>query len=45
MGYLARLTGLAQRRAPDVARALLARSEAVTATRDLSTEGPRARGP
>jgi hypothetical protein len=45
MGYLARLTGLAQQRAPDVARALLARSEAVTATRDLSTEGPRARGP
>ena len=44
MEYLARLTGLAQRRAPDAARALLARSEAVMATHDLLASGPRMRG-
>jgi hypothetical protein len=44
MAFLARLASLAQRRAPDVARALLARSEAVTATRDLLAAGPRSRG-
>ena len=42
--YLARLAALAQRRAPDVARKLLARSEALAATRDLMDEGPRPRG-
>lgn len=44
MEYLARVTVFAQRRAPDVARTLLARSEAVTATHDLLTAGPRSRG-
>jgi hypothetical protein len=44
MEYLARLTELAQRRAPDAARALLARSEAVTATHALLSVGPRQRG-
>jgi hypothetical protein len=44
MAFLARLTSLAQRRAPEVARALLARSEAVVAARDLLAEGPRSRG-
>ena len=44
MEYLARLTELAQRRAPDAARALLARSEAVTATHGLLAAGPRQRG-
>jgi hypothetical protein len=44
MEYLARLTELAQRRAPDAARALLARSEAVTATYGLLAVGPRQRG-
>jgi len=44
MEYLACLIGLAQRRAPDAARALLARSEAVMATRDLLAAGPRTRG-
>jgi hypothetical protein len=44
MEYLARLAGLAQRRAPDAARALLARSEAVTATLELLAAGPRSRG-
>jgi hypothetical protein len=43
MEYLARLTGLAQRRAPDVARALLARSEAVSASLALQAAGPRSR--
>lgn len=42
--YLARLTELAQRRAPDVARGLLARSEAVAATHNLLAVGPRQRG-
>lgn len=44
MEYLARLTELAQRRAPDAARALLARSEAVTASHALLAVGPRSRG-
>lgn len=44
MEFLARLTELAQRRAPDAARALLARSEAVTATHGLLATGPRSRG-
>jgi hypothetical protein len=44
LDYLARLTGLAQQRAPDVARALLARSQAVAATHDLLAVGPRQRG-
>jgi hypothetical protein len=44
MEYLARLTELAQRRAPEAARALLARSEAVTATHALLATGPRSRG-
>jgi hypothetical protein len=42
--YLARLTGLAQQRAPDVARALLIRSQAVAATHGLLAVGPRQRG-
>lgn len=42
--YLARLTGLAQKRAPDVARQLLARSEAVAATHNQLAVGPRQRG-
>ena len=42
--YLARLTSLAQKRAPDVARALLVRSEAVAATHTLLAVGPRQRG-
>lgn len=37
MEYLAALTGLAQRRAPDVARTLLARSESVEAAQSLLT--------
>jgi hypothetical protein len=41
--YLARLVAMAQRRAPDAARKLLARSEALAATRDLMDEGPRPR--
>ena len=44
MEYLARLASLAQRRAPDAARALLARSEAVTSTHELLANGPRMRG-
>ena len=44
MEFLARLTELAQKRAPDAARALLARSEAVTATHALLAAGPRSRG-
>jgi hypothetical protein len=43
--YLAALTRLAQERAPDVARALLARSEAVAAAHGLLAAGPRQRGP
>jgi hypothetical protein len=42
--YLARLTKLAQERAPDVARALLIRSQAVAATHGLLAVGPRQRG-
>jgi hypothetical protein len=42
--YLARLTSLAQKRAPDVARALLIRSQAVAATHGLLAVGPRQRG-
>ena len=42
--YLAALTRLAQDRAPDVARKLLARSEAVSATHSLLAAGPRQRG-
>src|SRR5688500_18695245 len=42
--YLAALTRRAQERAPDVARALLARSEAVAATHGLLAGGPRQRG-
>jgi hypothetical protein len=41
MDYLARLAGLAQRRAPGVARQLLERSEAVVATYSLLPPGPR----
>jgi hypothetical protein len=44
MEFLARLTELAQKRAPDAARALLARSEAVTATYAQLAVGPRSRG-
>lgn len=44
MEFLARVAALAQRRAPDAARALLARSEAVTATHDLLGAAPRMRG-
>ncbi|MDB4877043.1 MAG: hypothetical protein JWM41_3489 [Gemmatimonadetes bacterium] len=43
MEFLARLTAFAQQRAPDVARALLARSEAVTATYAFGGDGPRSR--
>lgn len=42
MEYLARLVSLAQKRAPDVARQLLERSEAVVATHSLLPRGPRA---
>jgi hypothetical protein len=41
MDYLARLAALAQRRAPDVARQLLERSEALVATYSLLPPGPR----
>lgn len=44
MDYLARLTALAQQRAPDVARVLLERSEAVAATQTMLRAGPRSRG-
>lgn len=44
MEYLAGLVGLAQRRAPDVARALLARGEAIAATHAQLAAGPRSRG-
>ena len=43
MDYLARLAGEAQRRAPGVARSLLARSEAIAAAHDVSPSGPRMR--
>ncbi|MDB4888588.1 MAG: hypothetical protein JWL61_443 [Gemmatimonadetes bacterium] len=43
MEFLSRLTALAQRRAPDVARALLARSEAVAAALELVSPTPRSR--
>jgi hypothetical protein len=43
MEFLARLAALAQKRAPDAARALLARSEAVTATHEILGTGPRGR--
>jgi hypothetical protein len=45
MLYLARLAGVAQRRAPDVARALLARSEAVEAALELASPTPRSTPP
>ncbi|MEO6877657.1 MAG: hypothetical protein ABI205_04190 [Gemmatimonadaceae bacterium] len=44
MNYLARVAAFAQQRTPDVARVLLARSEAVTVAQSLMSEGPRARG-
>jgi hypothetical protein len=44
LDYLARLTRRAHERAPDVARALLARSETVAATQSLLAGGPRQRG-
>lgn len=44
MDYLARLAAFAQRRAPDAARSLLARSEAVKSAQTLLSGGPRARG-
>ena len=43
MAFLARLAALAQKRAPDVARALLARSEALVATHELLGAAPRSR--
>lgn len=43
MEYLARLTALAQQRAPEAAAALLERGEAVAATRGLCGDGPRMR--
>jgi hypothetical protein len=43
MEFLARLTSLAHRRAPDVARGLLARSEAVVSALELVSETPRGR--
>jgi hypothetical protein len=43
MEFLSRLTSLAQRRAPDVARALLARSEALAAALDQASPTPRSR--
>jgi hypothetical protein len=42
--FLASLAALAQRRAPEVARTLLARSQALAATNDLLSGGPRSRG-
>jgi hypothetical protein len=41
--YLAALTGLAQRRAPDIARALFERSSAIAASEILLASGPRMR--
>jgi hypothetical protein len=43
MDYLARLVAIAQRRAPDVARQLLERSEAIVGTHSLLPPGPRSR--
>jgi hypothetical protein len=43
MDFLARLTVLAQKRAPDAARVLLSRAEAVTASQALLAGGPRQR--
>jgi hypothetical protein len=43
MEFLSRLTSLAQRRAPDVARMLLARSEALEAALDQVSPTPRSR--
>lgn len=45
MDYLARLVAFAQRRAPDVGRSLLERSEAVVAASALLPSGPRCSGP
>jgi hypothetical protein len=45
MDFLARLAAFAQKRAPEAARSLLARSEAVTSAQSLLSAGPRARGP
>jgi hypothetical protein len=44
MEYLAALTALAQRRAPDAARALLARGDAISASDSLLAVKPRSRG-
>jgi len=43
MAYLARLTALAHRRAPDAARRLLERSQALAATHEIRASGPRMR--
>jgi hypothetical protein len=43
MAFLAGLTALAHRRAPDVARRLLERSQALTATYAVRASGPRGR--
>lgn len=43
--FLAKLAALAQRRAPEVARRLLARSEALVGTDELVSGGARSRGP
>jgi len=43
MEYLARLAALAQQRAPEAARSLLARSEAVVSAQTLLADGPRGR--
>jgi hypothetical protein len=45
MEYLARLVGLTQRRAPQVARVLQERSEAIVGTHSLLPPGPRSSGP
>jgi hypothetical protein len=42
--FLGRLAELAQRRAPDAARALLARSEALAKTDEMVAGGARSRG-
>ena len=41
MEYLARLAALAHARTPQAARHLVVRHDAITATRELTTEGPR----
>jgi hypothetical protein len=43
MEYLARLAAEAHRRTPAAARALLERSQAIAATKELSPAGPRGR--